>query len=156
MNYIHLYETTHAVMKTLSSEIIIDATIEKVWKILTDFPVYPDWNPFIINISGELKQDSFLNVTLKIEDRKESTFKPKLILVIPGEKFCWRGSLIVKGVFDGTHYFVLEKTEDNKTHLCHGENFRGLFAGPILKKIGNPTLSAFNLMNQALKEKAES
>ena len=32
-------------MKSISTEVIIDANIEKVWKILSDFPAYPEWNP---------------------------------------------------------------------------------------------------------------
>ena len=142
-------------MKTISTEILINTSKEKVWNILSDFPAYPDWNPFITEISGELKNGSRLNVVLKIDEKKESKFNPELISVIPGEKFCWRGKLVMKGVFDGTHYFILEETEDGKTLLTHGENFQGFLAGFILKRIKSETLAAFERMNLAMKEKAE-
>lgn len=142
-------------MKTIETEITINASIEKVWKILTDFPAYPDWNPFIISISGDLIEGSKILVRLKIEANKVTSFKPTLVSVVPGEKFCWRGSLLIKGIFDGTHYFVLEKTGD-KTSVSHGENFNGLLVGPILRRIGKSTQAAFEKMNQALKEKAEN
>ena len=39
-------------VKELHSEIQIDAPAERVWKLLTDFDSYPQWNPFIRNIGG--------------------------------------------------------------------------------------------------------
>lgn len=143
-------------MKTITTEIKINAGIEKVWEILSDFPSYPDWNPFITRISGEIKTGSKLNVTLEIEGMKPSSFKPEIISVTQGEKFCWRGKLYMKGLFDGTHYFILEKTGDNKTLLTHGENFQGILTRSILRKIEKSTRDGFERMNLALKEKAEN
>ncbi len=42
-------------MREILTNIQIDASESKVWKILTDFPKYKDWNPFIISASGEIK-----------------------------------------------------------------------------------------------------
>ncbi len=39
-------------MKQLHTEIIVEAPAERVWELLTDFASYPQWNPFIRNISG--------------------------------------------------------------------------------------------------------
>jgi hypothetical protein len=143
-------------MKSISTEILIDSSREKVWNILSDFPSYPDWNPFITEISGNLKMGSALKVTLEIEGRKPTSFIPRIIIVIPGEKLCWKGKTIVRGLFDGTHYFILEETGDGKTHLTQGENFSGLLAGAILSRIETATLAGFERMNLALKEKAEN
>lgn len=143
-------------MKTLQTETLILATRETVWKILTDFDSYGDWNPFIREISGELKAGSELRVKMSIEGRKPTTFKPEVLSVIPNEKFCWRGILFTAGIFEGTHYISLEDTEEGNTRLIHGETFKGIFAGMILRRVGENTLSGFEKMNQALKEKAEN
>jgi uncharacterized protein YndB with AHSA1/START domain len=42
-------------MNELRTEIIIDASPEKVWKALTDLDKYPDWNPFICHAVGKAK-----------------------------------------------------------------------------------------------------
>ena len=34
-------------MRELGREIEIDAPPERVWAVLTDFPAYPEWHPFI-------------------------------------------------------------------------------------------------------------
>ncbi|MFC2098889.1 SRPBCC family protein, partial [Bacteroidota bacterium] len=47
-------------IKTISTDITINAGMDKAWEILSDFPSYPEWNPFITQISGELKTGSKL------------------------------------------------------------------------------------------------
>ena len=79
-------------MRILSTEIIINAGMEEVWKVLVDFEAYPQGNPFITKISGELKTGSPLNVTMKIEGRKPTALKPIIKSVSHGEKFCWQGN----------------------------------------------------------------
>ena len=51
-------------MKNLRTEIIIQSTREKVWKILTDFDTYGEWNPFITEIS-DLNTVRFLKEPLQ-------------------------------------------------------------------------------------------
>jgi hypothetical protein len=43
-------------MRELRREIVIDAPPERVWAAVTDFAAYPEWNPFIRRISGELRE----------------------------------------------------------------------------------------------------
>ncbi|RYZ45415.1 MAG: SRPBCC domain-containing protein, partial [Chitinophagaceae bacterium] len=35
--------------KQIKTEIVINASKEKVWAILTNFSQYPQWNPFIVS-----------------------------------------------------------------------------------------------------------
>jgi hypothetical protein len=143
-------------MRTLSTEISINAPAEKVWRILSDFSAYPNWNPFITQVKGNLTTGARLNVTLTIEGRKPTVVRPKLITVIPGEKICWLGSILVRGIFDGMHHFTLEETDDGQTLFRQGENFSGILAGAIMNKIRHSTLKGFEEMNLALKKQAES
>jgi len=57
-------------MKELHSEIEINASVERVWDILTDFASYPQWNPFVRSISGELKVGERLEVRLEPPDSR--------------------------------------------------------------------------------------
>lgn len=141
--------------KEIKTEIEIQAPAEKVWSILTDFNHYHEWNPFIINSNGELKEGSKLINVMK-NGEKTMTFKPKILKVVEYEYFDWLGSLFFKGIFDGHHYFRLESLVGGKVKLLHGEKFSGILSGPILKSIRETTESNFRAMNEALKERAEN
>jgi hypothetical protein len=143
-------------MRNIETKITINASSEVVWDILLDHKAYEEWNPFIREISGPSQQGDHLLVKIQPPESKAMEFKP-LVLVNDKEKeFRWVGKLIVKGIFDGEHYFLLESAGPNKTHFIQGENFTGILSGLMMKMIGDNTLKGFQTMNEALKKKAES
>ncbi len=141
--------------KSIKTEIIINASKEKVWRILTDFDNYPSWNPFLINVKGQLQKGIRLTNTMLNGDKK-FTFKPKVLSVVHQQYFDWVGSLFVKGLFDGHHYFEIEELAPDQVKLTHGEYFSGLLSTAILKKVAEDTRNNFIKMNGALKRLAES
>ena len=142
-------------MKSIKTEIIINASISKVWKILMNFKDYPNWNPFIKKISGTGKTGEILDVIIQAEGQKPFKVKPTVLKNEHEKEFRWLGHLFFKGLFDGEHYFKLDTIDIQTTKLTHGENFQGVLVSMILKMIGKSTENGFKSMNQALKEKAE-
>ena len=100
-------------MKQLHTQIEIDASAERVWDLLTDFPSYPDWNPFISHISGRLTPGERLRARLEPPGGRATTFKPKVLTAEPNRELRWLGHLLVPGVFDGEHSFTIEPLEEN-------------------------------------------
>jgi hypothetical protein len=64
------------------------------------------------------------------------------------------GHLLIPGVFDGEHYFLLEPLGDGKTRLMQGERFSGLLVC-LLSGTLSATEAGFKAMNTALKQEAE-
>lgn len=142
-------------MKSLQTEIIINASAEKVWSILTDFDKFPQWNPFIVKLEGKPEVNTRLRAELK-NGGSVSVFKPKVLVAEKNKAFEWLGSLPVPGIFNGQHYFKIEALSANQVKFVHGEEFSGLLAGIIMKQIGEQTRLGFIGMNKALKERAEA
>ena len=65
-------------MKEVYSEIQINASASVVWDILTDFEKFGEWNPFIKEISGTLKEGSELRIFIEPPNSKGMEFKPTL------------------------------------------------------------------------------
>ena len=141
-------------MKSIKTEIVINAPKERVWGVLTDFEAYPNWNPFIVSIKGKLAVGNRVENTL-LSGQKKMVFKPVVLSVVPGKYFDWLGSLFVKGIFDGHHYFEIEELAPGQVKLTQGENFTGLFSSMIINKIGDDTRHNFTSMNEAIKKLAE-
>lgn len=142
-------------MSELYAEIEIHASADKVWGVLMDFNKYPEWNPFIKSIRGSAEIGSRLQVVMQPEGRKPTTFRPKVLANQPHEEFRWLGKLLIPGIFDGEHIFLIEILDEGRVKFIQQEYFKGIFASSIMKKIGDVTQLAFEAMNLALKERAE-
>lgn len=143
-------------MRTLETEIIIDAPVETVWDILTDFPRYPEWNPFIKSIEGKPETGSKLKVVIQPPDSKPMTFRPTCLESDANRTFRWLGHLGFKGIFDGEHIFQLEKMDSNCTRFIHKESFNGILVPLLWKQLDSGTRKGFVRMNEELKERSEN
>ncbi len=142
-------------MNTVSTSILISAPPEQVWDVLTDFSRYPEWNPFIQSISGQLVPGEKLRVGIKPPGGKAMTFNPTVLAAQPARELRWKGRLLLPGIFDGEHFFRMEPS-GNATRFVHGEKFSGLLVGVMGASSFNQIESGFRAMNEAIKERAES
>ncbi|MCO6452662.1 MAG: SRPBCC domain-containing protein [Caldilineales bacterium] len=143
-------------MKELRTEITIDAPVADVWRVLTDFAAYPDWNPFVRSIEGKLAIGAPLKVLLGASGSRTMTFKPTVTKLKPLEEFRWLGSLFFPGIFDGEHIFELQAKTPETTLFTQREEFNGFLVSLILGRTGADTRRGFEEMNAALKARAES
>ena len=142
-------------MLEIKTKININRPPEKVWKTLTDFEKYPEWNPMIKSIEGELKRRNRLKVRLEIKGMSKMTIKPKVATLHSGKSFSWLGHLLIIGLFDGHHIFELNQNQDGSTEFIHREQFSGVMI-PLMKKILETKVAvAFEEMNRALKSTYE-
>ncbi len=140
----------------LHTEIEIAAEPEHVWSILTEFPVYPEWNPFILNIQGEVKLDARLKVHIQPYGGKAMTFRPRVLAVEPGKELRWLGHFLFPNLFDGEHRFVIESIADGRIRFTQSERFSGLLVPLFKKSLEKDTKIGFEAMNLAIKARAEA
>jgi hypothetical protein len=140
----------------LDTTIDIEASPDTVWSVLTDLERYPDWNPFIVSAVGDLTVGERLTNRMQAPGGKATTFKPRVTELESGVTLEWLGRLGVPGIFDGRHRFDLEPTTAGGTRLRHSEQFSGVMVRPLRSSLDNQTLRGFELMNDALKARAEA
>jgi|SRR5829696_763064 len=143
-------------MKELHSQIEIAASAERVWDILTDFASYPQWNPFIRRISGELKAGERLEVRLEPPGGRGITLRPTVLRAEPNRELRWLGHLFVPGLFDGEHSLFIQPLEENRVRFIQSEMFKGVLVPLLARSLDTNTLRGFEEMNGALKERAEA
>jgi hypothetical protein len=137
----------------IATAIDINAPPRTVWRVLTDFAAYPDWNPFIRRLSGKLAVGERLEVTIQPPGRKPMTFRPIVQRVEPERELRWRGRVLLPGLFDGAHAFVIEERAGG-CRLRHEETFDGLLV-PLFGRMLANTEQGFADFNAALKQRAE-
>ena len=141
--------------KQLHTEIEINASPERVWKILTDFIAYPIWNPFIREIRGRAAEGEKLRVFLKPSGSRGMVFKPVILKAELNRELRWLGKLLFTGLFDGEHYLRIEQIGENRVKFIHGEDFDGVLVALFAKSLETDSLRGFKEMNEALKKRAE-
>lgn len=141
--------------KEIKTEIFIHSTPEKIWSILTNFNNYPNWNPFIKSIKGEVKVGNKITVRIEPPESKGMTFKPKVLTFEPNKELSWLGHLMFAGLFDGEHKFEIIDNGNGITTFRQSEKFKGILVSLFKKQIDNNTKRGFEEMNKKLKEFAE-
>ncbi len=142
-------------MKELATEIEINARAALVWEILVDFDAYSSWNPFITKIGGDPRLGSRLSVVMEQPGSRPMRFRPRVVAVRPNRELAWIGRLLLPGIFDGEHHFVIEPAAKGSVRFVQRERFSGLLVGLLWKMIDTRTRSGFEAMNRALKRRAE-
>jgi hypothetical protein len=131
----------------------IDATPAQVWAVLGKPQSYKDWNPFLVRMEGQMIEGARLTNTMRPSGSgKEMTFRPVVLKVVPDKELRWLGRFLLPRIFDGEHYFLLQDRE-GRTHLTHGEAFRGI--GLWFMDV-EQLRRDFEAMNAALKLRVEA
>jgi hypothetical protein len=125
-----------------------------VWAVITDFAAYPEWNPFIRRIMGELREGARLEVRIEPPQARATTFKPTVRSVEPNRELRWLGRLLVPGIFDGEHSLRIEPLGSNSSRFVQSEHFSGILVG-LAKGTLQKTDTGFKQMNAALKQRVE-
>lgn len=139
----------------LTTSVIINANPAKIWSVLMDFEQYCNWNPFIQSIKYKNADKNALKILLKTGQGKTMSFEPKVLKNEKNRLFQWKGKLLFKGLFDGTHSFELIEQANGTTSFVHSEKFSGILVPFLKKMILGQTKNSFEAMNEALKLKCE-
>ncbi len=139
----------------LFTEIDINATSDRVWEVLIDFALYPEWNPFVRRLDGAFVVGERVRAVLQPPNQKGMIFKPRVTKIVPRRELRWLGSLGFRGLFDGEHIFEIRSPSPHMVHFVQREIFKGILAPVILKNVTRNTRAGFEQMNQALKERCE-
>lgn len=142
-------------MHQIITEIHISAPPLAIWKVLTDFGSYAEWNPFIRRISGNVACGSRLTIELAPPTGRSFTFRPRISGLIENQELRWRGRTLVPGLFDGEHYFQINATHPGGSDVIHGERFSGLLVYALKGYLDRTVRAGFIEMNQALKSRVE-
>ena len=142
-------------MRLIETATDIRAPAARIWSILTDFPAYLAWNPFITAAVGELRLGARLKITIAPPGHRPMTFRPVVLVVERESELRWRGRMLMPRLFDGEHAFGLEQRAETCRFL-HAERFSGLLLPFIGEELFEAIRRGFESMNAALKLRAET
>ena len=141
--------------REIRSEIEIDAPPAAVLHVLADTAAYPEWNPFVRQLDGELRTGARLDVRIAPPGARGMRFKPTVLAAETERELRWLGRFLAPGIFDGEHSFTIEPLAGGRTRFVQTERFTGILVAAFTSTL-EKTEHGFEQMNAALKSKAEA
>ncbi|APD07736.1 hypothetical protein UJ101_02236 [Flavobacteriaceae bacterium UJ101] len=135
--------------KSVHHEIIIDATSDQVWEVLINMEKYPEWNPVMQLLEGEVKEGNKVKYQFTQDENNISEIRAIVKQVIPNKLLNQKGGVPLVLTFN--HKYILEPNEGQTKLMIH-EDYRGIgvnFWNP------KPVEQAYKRLNKALKLRTE-
>lgn len=142
--------------RTIRSAIEIRAPLDDVWRILTDFSAYPDWNPHIRKVVGEPAVGGRITIHSRPPGGRTLVLRPVILSWTPPTELRWRGTFLSRRLFAGEHGFRVEPLATDRVRFHQDETFSGLLVPLYARMRLAGTRIAFAEANEALRDRAEA
>lgn len=143
-------------MKVIETSIVIEASADKVWILLTDLDRYMNWNPFIVFARGPLIVGQRLQ--LRRASDRTTMLNHGTFTVIDAEEhvLSWTTRWITSKLLNTVYSFTIVPIDAGTSRFTHRETMTGLI--PMLMQHGRlHTIQSFMVSkNKALKRLAEN
>ena len=140
----------------VETEVMIEASTQRVWEILTDAQRYPQWNPYIRELHGELVPDAGLRFRFSFLGGITLPARARVMVVRVDRELRWAGHFLRDELFRAEHYHFLEPMSESRVRLRHGERFSGTLAAVLSPFLRAWAPGRYRAANLALKQRAES
>ena len=138
-------------MKKYSASIHIDASPQQVWNILADPAGYPEWDPGMVRVEGQLAQGEKVKFFTKFSP--EQAFAVKVTAFEPSQKMVFTGGMPL-GLFKSERTHMLTAQASGGTLFYTEEIFSGLLL-PVFGRSLPDLTASFEAFAAGLKQRAE-
>jgi hypothetical protein len=130
----------------------ISAAPETIWRVLTDFNSYNEWNPMLRDMEMTLQPGANIKFRVLNDKGKSLGLKAKVTQISENRQLQWRGGNRV--LLSGEHYFRIERLEHGSCRFHHGERFSGPLL-PLVRFILEDAIVMYERMNEALYQRIQ-
>ncbi len=135
--------------KSVHHEILINASPQKVWEVLTNMDDYDEWNPTMKLVNGEVKVGNKVTYQFTQDENSISEIPATVKQLIPNELLNQSGGIPL--ILTYNHKYIL-KLQNGGTKVTIHEDYKGVgvnFWNP------KPVEEAYKRLNVALKKRVE-
>jgi hypothetical protein len=141
--------------RLIKTETVIRAPAERVWAAMTDFPSFPDWNPFVRKAQGQLEPGEQLKIQLRLDHGLPMTFRPRVTKVEPNRELRWLATLGRPGVFDVDRAFQIHPRNGGVLFVMSEECTGWLTAVMFATNLEAQLYRGYDAFNEALRKRVE-
>lgn len=142
-------------MHEIKTELTLAAPVDRIWELLTDCPLYPQWNPLFPRAAGRLETGGRLEIQVKLPGMEPFTITPEVVSVEAPSCVCWRHTLLFAGLFSWRYCFELEASAAEQVSFVQRSTFGGVLAPLFTLALGALLKDSLAELNRAVKRWGE-
>lgn len=141
------------------TDIVINASVQEVWAVLTDWQKMPNWSTSFQGLSGDVSNGG--QVVASFLNQGETIQIPHTLIYEEGVKFGWSESTGTPdmqpfGGFVDKHIFEVQAISDCQTRFIHSDEYVGEGNAVMNSEaLANMMVTIYPLFNQELKAEVE-
>ena len=141
---------------TIRSEpVTIEAPVETVWQVLTDFDRYGDWNPFTPHVKADLAMGARVDMRVAMGGYRLKQTEV-ICAVDPPTRLAWRTIIGARWLLRAVREQRLEALSDRTCRYTTSDEFKGVLMPLVILFTGGFVRRGFNAVALALKRRAEA
>lgn len=134
----------------------VAAPADTVWRVLTDFPRYPEWNPFVVACRSSLDPGTSITMRVRVlpfvaQPQRETVFEH-----VPGRSFRYGVPPLPLGALASDRSHGVEAVGEDRSHYVSRFELRGWLAPVVEALFGRRLEQGFAAMSAAVKARAEA
>jgi hypothetical protein len=142
-------------VKVIETSIVIHASADRVWMILTDLDNYADWNPFIVFARGHLVIGQMVQFRSAIDT---TPLHRGMVVDFNNDDhiLAWSTYWITSKILKTVYYFTIEPIDSKTVRFIQRETLMGLIPMAFQRSKLHSLQSYMVSKNKALKRLAEN
>lgn len=142
-------------MKEITTEMALDAPAERIWELLSDFALYPEWNPLFTKAVGPTGAGDSFELMVELPGVGPFTVQPTMLVAERESRLCWQSSMFCQAVLGWKFSYELKPISNERLRFIQRSEFGGVLAPLFGFAMAKPVTDGMELLNQAVKRWGE-
>lgn len=142
--------------RSIEASAEINAPIEQVWAILTDFAAYPQWNPFTVSVDTRFEPGRPVIMEVALMPPKTMRQVEFINVIEAPRRIAWGYVMGHASILQANRYQILEPLAEGRCRYRTVDYFSGTMVPLMMATMGDRVKAGFEGVARGLKARAES
>jgi len=140
----------------VDTTVYIDAPADVVWQVITDFPRYGEWNPFVAECASTLTPGDPIDMVVNLGGPKPKRQREFIRTHTPGREFSYTMKPVPLGALHSLRSHTISEVSPRRTRYESHFEIAGWLRPVVTTALGKQLSRGFEGMTAAVQRQAET
>lgn len=137
-------------MNQVKTEVILQAPVDRVWALVADLSLYPQWNLLVEKATGAFEPGGRLDLSVRLPGIDPFHVAVRVLRLETEALFSWRGAMWSDALLAWTYCLRLEGGAAGQVKVVQTSEFTGALAPLFSFALNRSFAAGMSDLNQAL------